>query len=345
MIKRIKALNGRTREILLVMILVAMASVYPLLASHKEPMYEVKTTTIATYQHTASYDYVAELEYNKFYNNRTIITKGADVLYTPLVKRLNITFDYDFMTSNTPTSLSKDVRYMVSLESEGKWIKILQDPEAEEYLSYTEDPFAVSFNVRNVTKLFERLSQETGIGNAKRCIRITPVINVKAVIEGRHVEERYVPELCIYFEFDEKVGKFISLVGLENTEVNRITEEERIMKVDVKENRGLSAVFSSTAFSGVIIASVLYIQNRPEKTWKDSRDKLVREYRDYVIGTRMDPVKGLMVHEVETMEELVRISEFRMKPIMLYETGHMMKFYIVDDNQKYQHQFRDAQWG
>ena len=341
----IRALNGRTREILLAMILVAMVSVYPLLAAHKEPMYDVKTTTIATYQHVASYDYVAELEYNKFYNNRTIISKGADVLYTRLVKRLNITFDYDFMTSVKPTSLSRDIRYLISVECEGKWIKILGDVDAEEYMSYSETPFAVSFNVHNVTKLFDRLSDETGIGNAKRCIRITPIIDINAKIEGRKVEERYVPELCVYFEFDDKVGRFISLVGLEGTEVNRITEEERMLKVHVKENRGMSAVFSSTAFSGVIIASVLYVQNRPEKTWKDSRDRLVREYKDYVIGTRMDPVKGLMVHEVETMEELVRISEFRMKPIMLYENGHLLKFYIVDDRQKYQHQFRDAQRG
>ncbi len=55
-----------------------------------------------------------------------------------------------------------------------------------------------------------------------------------------------------------------------------------------------------------------------------------------LIRTPVDPVRGLMVHPLSSMEELVRVSEFRMKPIMLHERDKSLKFYILDDNQKYQ---------
>ncbi len=165
-------------------------------------------------------------------------------------------------------------------------------------------------------------------------------MNVNAVLKGYNISEQYNPELCIYFKFDENTGKYIDLVGLDTTESKTISEEQNTFNSQVKELRGLSAIISSTAFSNMIMASVLYNQNKPEKTWDDNKNKLVKKYSDYLIQTLLDPIKALMIHQLETVEELIKVSEYRMKPIMLYNYGHGLKFYMVDDNQKYQFCFQ-----
>ncbi len=174
MIHKIRQINGRIREILIFSIIFSIASMYPLLSTHNKPLYEAETNTVASYQHTASYNYTAELEYNRFYNNKTIITKNSGTLYTPIVKRLNISFDYDFMTNTKPENIKKNIQYIISIECEGKWRKTLSTEEIQTYFNFTENPFTMSLKIFNITKMFDRLINETGIGHSKRCIRIPP---------------------------------------------------------------------------------------------------------------------------------------------------------------------------
>ena len=328
--------GNHPREILLTALIIAFSSIYPLFTSHQASMYESSTTTLATYKLTGDYSYVAEIEYNTFYNNETVITGGNKLLYTPIVKRLNISFTHDLLSSSPPSNLRRDVSFSICMECEERWVKILDLPEAHEYMSFTDEPFSISLNVYNITELFDRLAAETGIGAAKRRIRISPVITLTGLIEERYINEIFEPELVIVFDFNEKVGKYISLEGLHHERTESISYTELDYKPEVNTNRDYTVMFSSTAFSGLVLASAFFIQNRPERTWTDHRDSIIKEFDEMLIRTPVDPVRGLMVHPLSSMEELVRVSEFRMKPIMLQERDRSLKFYILDDNQKYQ---------
>jgi len=332
----LRGAGNHPREILLIALIIAFASIYPLFTSHQTPMYEASTTTLATYKLTGDYSYVAELEYNTFYNNETMITGGDKLLYTPIVKRLNISFAQDFLSSSPPSNLRRDVSYSICMESEGRWMKILDSPEAHDYMSFTEEPFSISLEIFNITELFDRLSTETGIGAAKKRIRVSPVITLKGIVEERYIREVFEPELVIVFDFNEKVGKYISLEGLHHEVTESISYTEMGFKPDVDTRRDYAVLLSSTAFSGLVLASAFFIQSRPEKSWMDHRDSIIKEFDEMLIRTPIDPVRGLMVHPLSSMEELVRVSEFRMKPIMLHERDKALKFYILDDNQKYQ---------
>jgi len=39
---------------------------------------------------------------------------------------------------------------------------------------------------------------------------------------------------------------------------------------------------------------------------------------------------------VDSVESLSKIAELRMKPIMLFEEGGVARFYVIDDQQKFQ---------
>ncbi len=158
------------------------------------------------------------------------------------------------------------------MESEGRWMKILDLPEAHEYMSFTDEPFSISLNVYNITELFDRLAAETGIGAAKRRIRVSPLIKFTGLIEERYINEIFEPELVIVFDFNEKVGKYISLEGLHQERSESISYTEMDYKPDVYTKRDYTVMFSSTAFSGLVLASAFFIQNRPERTWTDHRD-------------------------------------------------------------------------
>ena len=333
------------REILLMSLIVAFSSVYPLFTSHQNPIYVASTTTLATYKLTGDYSYVAELEHNTFYNNETLITGGERLLYTPIVRRMNISFEHNFLSSSPPENLRRKVIYTISMECEGRWVKILDLPEAHEYMSFTENPLSISLNIFNITELFDRLSAETGIGAAKRRIRVSPVITLTGIIEGRYINEVFEPELVIVFDFNEKVGKYISLEGVHHEKIEIISSTEMDYNADVDTRRDYTVMFSSTAFSGLVLASAFYIQSRPEKAWTDHRDSIIKEFEEMLIRTPVDPVRGLMIHPLSSMDELVRVSEFRMKPIMLHERDRSLKFYILDDNQKYQFMYQEENVG
>lgn len=341
----LKDAGEHPREVLLAALIIAFSSIYPLFTSHQNPLYVASTTTLATYKLKGDYSYVAELEHNTFYNNETLITGGERLLYTPIVRRLNVSFEYDFLSSSRPENLRKEVSYSICMECEGRWVKILGLPEACEYMCFTEDPFSISLNVFNITELFDRLSTETGIGAAKRSIKVSPVITMTGIIEDRYVREVFEPELVIVFDFNEKVGKYISLEGLHHERIESISFTELDYKDEVDTRRDYTVIFSSTAFSGLVLASVFYIQSRPERSWTEQRNSMIKEFEEMLIRTPVDPVRGLMIHPLASMDELVRVSEFRMKPIMLYEREKTLKFYLLDDNQKYQFLFGDGDVG
>lgn len=324
------------KEFLFLTVLISAASVYPLLLYHQKPLYYEKSTTLATYCHEGKYTYTAELEPNWFYDNKTRLVEGNGTLYTAIMKRLNISFDYNFLCSVIPEYYHSDVKYAICMETEGKWQKVLKKSEVLEYFNYTEDPFTLSFRTENITDIFDNLADETGVGNAKRLIRIIPVVDTETTVMGRLIEEEFQPELLITFDYNENTGMYISLEGLDASNTKSITETEMILNEEVDDMRGISAIFSSTAFSTVILASFLYYQNREPRTGEGARRALIKEYGDLIIRTNVDYVEGLQVFDVDSMEDLSKIAELRMKPIMLFENSEAARFYVIDDQQKFQ---------
>lgn len=58
-----------------------------------------KTNTLCRYTSTATYDYIATLEPNTIYNNKTTLTPEEGTLYTKITKQINITLTYTFHTT------------------------------------------------------------------------------------------------------------------------------------------------------------------------------------------------------------------------------------------------------
>ena len=83
------------------------------------------------------------------------------------------------------------------------------------------------------------------------------------IVEERYIREVFEPELVIVFDFNEKVGKYISLEGLHHEVAESISYTEMGFMPDVDTRRDYTVLLSSTAFSGLVLASAFYIQNRP----------------------------------------------------------------------------------
>ena len=207
-------------------------------------------------------------------------------------------------------------------------------------------------NTTRIEELVKLIDGQIGTSTAQYNLLVKPKIYIVAKItvaeaDVRTIYESFAPNLTI--EFGKGTPSCISIESLEQTRPGTIDETQITPLPWVTNQRNASYAFCAVAFSALAITGVIYVKTKPttppehkEKPLK----KILKEYKELIAETTEEPPlkPDTTIIKMATMEDLAKISEALMKPILYIrktpkspkkETTHT--FYIIDNNTKYQH--------
>ena len=330
---------GKLAKILLIVfVCLTVISALSIYYTHQLPTYETKTTTLCTYQHSGTYDYVAELKPNIIYGNKTTLTPGEGTLYTAIVDHINITFTYVFDSNPKPENSTLEHQIMIQLESPGKWTKTLSDAEAQETLKLTSSlNFTMQVNCTRVKELVDNIDKETGARSTTYNINIKPAIHVVANVTAETKDEIFTPELTVAFKTEAEKGNYIAIEKLNQTKPGALTETHQIPLPEVEFQRTTSYVTTASTTIALTISAFLYIRYKPAPPPTKMIEKLTAPYKELIAKTTKPAPETKTTIEMETLEDLAKIAEILARPILHTTEAKEHTFYIIDNNTKYQH--------
>jgi hypothetical protein len=313
--------------------------------THQLPTHENQTTTLCTYQHTGTYDYVAELKPNLIYN-KTTLSSGEGTLYTAIVEYINLSFTYTFKSNPKPENIQIVHQTTIQVESPGRWARTLTDIESQEILQLSGNlNFSLQINCTKVRQFVEAIDKEV-YGTTRSTtynINIKPKIHVVANVTAQAIDETFTPELTVAFKTEAEKGNYIAIENLNQTKQDAITKTEQIKLPQTQNQRTASYIATATTVA-LTISALLYMRYRsptpPTKTSEKLIKKLTAPYEELIAKTTQKPPETETTIETESLEDLAKIAEILARPILHTTEGEEHTFYIIDNDTKYQHKIR-----
>jgi hypothetical protein len=312
--------------------------------THQLPTHENQITTLCRYQHTGTYQYVADLKPNLIYNKTTLTSEDNATLYAAIVEYINLTFTYAFNSNPQPENIQIDHQTTIQIESPGRWARTLTDIESQEILQLNGNlNWTIQINSTKIRQFVEAIDKE--IYGATRSttynINIKPKIHLTANITSQTIDEAFTPELTVAFKTDNEKGNYIAIENLNQTKLGKITENQQIPLPQVQTQRTTSQIATAITATALTISAFLYIKHKqptpPTLTAEKRIKKLTDPYKELIAKTTQKPPETKTTIETESLEDLAKIAEILARPIFHTTDGEEHTFYIIDNNTKYQH--------
>ena len=317
---------------------------------HQVPVVERKSVVLASYQHKATYDYVAELKPNIIYN-KTYLRPNEGVLYSTITNRINVTFTYEFASSVQPEGLDVKLRGVTArVESPDRWTKSLSDDEASKLLnlkaSNAKGSVGLAMNVDCATlkQLVNAIDKELGVYSSTFNVHVVPEISVSAKIAGKKVLETFTPQLTISFRTER--GGYITLEGLEQVKTSEIKEVVEVRRPDIESHRNLSYLLVAMAVIGLTISTPMYLKSvrRTKKSMSARIRRLLEDYKDMMAEALGSLPEGHVVN-LNSLEDLARVAEVLTKPIVKVTDEEGELYCVIDGGVRYQCRLKKEQEG
>jgi len=312
--------------------------------THQLPTQETQTTTLCSYQHTGTYNYVAELKPNLIYNKTTLTSEDNATLYTAIVEYINLTFTYTFTCNPEPENIQVDHQTTIQVESPGRWPpRTLSLIEAEEMFQLSGNlNWTMQINSTKVRQFVEAIDKEI-YGTTRSTtynINIKPKIHVTANVTTQAIDETFTPELTVAFKTEAEKGSYIAIEKLNQTKPGKITETHQIPLPGVELQRKASYIAATATTIALAISALLYIRYKPAPPPTKIIEKLTAPYKELIAKTTQKPPETKTTIETESLEDLAKIAEILARPIFHTTEAREHTFYIIDNNTKYQHKTR-----
>lgn len=324
----------KTTILLTLFTILTIVSIITVYAVHQTPTEETKTNTLCRYTSTAIYDYIAMLEPNTIYNNKTTLTPDEGTLYTEITKQINITLTYTFHTTIpsdaeitysltqtlTTTAWTYTLNQTTPTTINQKIIQIALQPIDRDYLR----------------TLKTQIEADTSTSSSTYTLEITPTFTINANTTASTIQQTFTPTLTVSFQRTDQ-GDTITIEELHQTQTDTLTENQTTTRQDILLQRNASYILIAISTAGLVFSTYFYIKTKPKKQ-EIPLDKLLQPYKDLIIEAT-EPPKTLpetTIINVENIKELAKTAEILAKPIILTRKPKPTLI-IIDQNITYQH--------
>ncbi|MCD6510673.1 MAG: hypothetical protein J7L11_09855 [Thermoprotei archaeon] len=328
-------MNLRWRVLILVFLSFTLAlSIYAVYSLRLLPDKVVSFVPELRYVHEAEYKYNITLWPSTLYDNRTVLMPD-EVPFIPLVHLLNISITYRF--SSKPV-IAGNMTYWVicSLEAPVGWRKkfTLTPPM---HVSFNSTPAgfeeAYVINITKMVELINTIEKETRTYARVYYLRIHPYVKIAASMGSRVLNESFEPEMMIKFMYSE--NNRLDFEGLEHRRENTLGKYVTTELIWVRRTR-----YALYALSCALLASLAYTA---QWTWKGRKrvsplERAMRKYRDIIIDAvgLNGGEKDRSVVMVRSLDDLVKVSDEVLKPIIHERRPGLHVFYVLDDDVQYE---------
>jgi len=324
----------KTRILLTTFIILTLASIITVYAVHQTPTQETTTNTLCTYRSTATYDYIATLEPNTIYNNKTTLEPDEGTLYTKITKQINITLTYTFYTT-LPTNATITYSLTQTLKTPAWPYQI------NETTPTTTDQKLIRITIPPVNKaeletIKRQIETDTGTSSTTYTLEITPTFTIEANTTAGPIQQTFTPTLTLNFQRTNQ-GDIITIEELLQTQSGAITENQTITRQDVINQRYTSYILIATSITGLGFSTYFHTKTKP-KIEEIPLEKLIAPYKDLIIEAQKAPKTPpeATTINITTIQELARTAEILAKPIILTREP-TPTLTIIDQNTIYQH--------
>lgn len=300
-----------------------------------------KVTDLWNYRSRASYDVVAYLKSNNFYN-RTTLRPEEGTFYSRIIDRLHIVFRYDF-ESNRPVSGSVDY-YVVKAIKTPAWEKVLETtPTATLPLNGTSNGFQAEHTIEidDFKEIIKTFDGETGTNTNDFNITYQYYMTIRAESGSDRVDDRISPSIDISVRPRSKDGDIIVIGSQDYTYPGSIAKKETVLIVSVF---GIYRYqYRYLTLGGFLVASVIsaflawsYVKTSPKR--EKSITDLMKPYRE-VVAEAMEPIhrRGEIVITMSSLDDLAKVSDNLAKPILHTRDGRTHTFYLYDGPNRYEY--------
>lgn len=228
---------------------------------------------------------------------------------------------------------------MMEIESPEKWIRPLSEDEALDLLNLGgSQVFEFTVNHTKIKEYVTRIDEEVGIRSTSYNLNIISTIHSSVIIAAKQIEETFTPKLTIYFISSGDKGNYISIEERLQTKDGEITETSKIHHARVEKER--KKAYASTAITSILLvgSAVLYIKRRPKSPPKKPIEKVIAKYKELITETTEKPSKTGDSIMINTIEDLVKIAEILVKPILHVKEDSEHILYVINGNTKYKYE-------
>jgi len=300
------------------------------------PSFKTSTVKLANYSHNSVYEYTASLQPNIIFN-KTVLKTGEGPIYTGILRYLNLTMNYNFLSSHPPSNLSISQETLVYLSSK-KWNRTLDNEEAQKLFKMGHSSgLSMQINHTSIMTLLKAIDKETGVYSNSYTIRLVPIIRVKAAINGGQIDDTFVPEINIIFNTGSESGNFISIENLQQTRFGTITNITQVNLPWVETQRIFSYILLTLSTTGLLSTIYIYARENSKKPKTDYVKKIVKRYKGLITESSVNIPPTENNVNFDSIEDLVKTAEIIAKPIIHSKQEGEDIFYIIDNNTKYLH--------
>lgn len=315
--------------IISLLLFLLISSLYSVYYSQKMPEKEIKFVPTFNYSQNAIYDYKIMVKPNIVYDNRSVL-KPNETAYISLVEFINVSFIYRFVVEPKVSGVS-NVSYEITcyLESPNSWKKAyLKIPKRTLAMDSSNIQISenLSFNMTTITKIIEAIREETATFSDVYYLKIVPHIVVDTKIGSNPVHEEFDPTMTISLLYSKNR---LSFEGLTHVDKKSLGEYKTIYLTNVKYMR-LTSYSLSIIFALALVYNIQKI--RRKKSRKSFVDDYFKKYRDIIVESAEITERGQekIVVKVKSFEDLVKISDESVKPIIYKEENGKHIFYVLD---------------
>jgi len=334
----IDSLKERAGILLVVFTIATLLSATYLYWVHSIPVEEKEEIVLANYTHNFDYNCLVSLRNNSLYDAR-FIDPNKDTAYLRITESLDFNVSYTFKITVGGTG---NINYVVNLilKSPLGWQRELGtiadgNIKFKGVMATLSDNFKIHPNA--YWDLINTIEYETGTKSNRYSIIVDIRIHVYVVTGVGTVNENFTPVIVINLERGTNRGDIITVDGENTFRKSEIIKINTIRRDYIVNQRYYSYILTSTLGGGFIFSVYLFIKSRP----KDKNiDKILQALGDVIVDIKEEPsdLKERTLIKVETLNDIIKVSDSLLKPVLLLKNGkEAPKLYVIDEDIVYEY--------
>jgi len=305
----------------------------------QKPTSETETNTVLTYSQNGNYNYRVYLKNNTVYNGKEFLLPNEGKIFRKLVDHINASFSYNFQISKQ-SDITGSYNFVAILET-AYWTKTFTLVNTTNFNTSNRNNYAFSeifpINYGYYENVIKQINNETGVSVQNPSLIIRCNLQLTADTGEEKIPQTFSPSINISLRQDTiDISDTLSL-----RRSGSKTEQETIKYPEVTEETNK---WTYITIALIVLTTVFFAVTKTEKKQLTQLQKKVKrikkKYGEWMIEIKKAPSKeGADVFPVNSMEDLVKLSEEMGKPIIFYDSSvgsfEKYEFYVLEEYNHY----------
>lgn len=325
-----------------VVLFALLSSIFMVMYAYQLPLEKVQERTLYEYTNKGVFDYTVMLYPNILYENSSLTNPNK--VFLKLVDKITVNIAHVFSSNPPATEINNTLNVEVLLGHPQVWSVKMSSATIGSQENVVR--YMVELDIPLILSLAKNISQAVELPSSKYIIIINCVAKTTFTLAGVTKAINFPFSLQMNLDLVGKVvefsqREFISTNIQKSNEVRETTLDVGFTSISIRQFRQVSLVLLVvTSIFAVTLAGMNVV--RIHKTRKSSTLKSTRKYKSLIVETsEISGEEPGKVVKVKSLDELAKISETLVKPIMYLKMSNKHLFYVLDEDITYVYEYEE----